>query len=302
MDDGGQAAARRSPPTERVVRILAHLAASPRRSYGLSELARALGLGKATCLAILNELTIAGFVVREPTAKTYSLGAEAVLLGYAAQDAAPALQAARAAADTLAAELGLGCTVSTVIDDVHVVLARSGPREDSDPTVRVGQRFPFAPPWGTANVAWDTDAAVAAWLAKAPVVPVEIDRDHLRDVVDDARRRGHLVEVATDAGRQLNAALAHLSDVEDRVVDLVLQVTSSLGYREYLLEDVVADHTYDVTMLGAPTYDRAGRQELLVALFGFRHLRGDELRGFLDRLREAAATVTRTVGGRDPWS
>jgi DNA-binding IclR family transcriptional regulator len=302
VDERGQAGGRRSPPTERVVRVLAHLAASPRRSYGLSELARGLELGKATCLAILNELTVARFVVRDPTTKTYSLGPEAVLLGYAAQDATPALQAAREAADGLAAELGLGCTVSAVIDDVHVVLARSGPREESDPTVRVGQRFPFAPPWGTANVAWDTDAAIEAWLAKAPVVPIDVDRAHLRAVVDDARRRGRLVEVATDVGRQLNATLAHLSDIDDHVVDLVLQVTSSLGYREYLLEDVDDRHVYDVTMLGAPTYDRAGRQELLVALFGFRHLVGTDLRRLLDRLVAATAAVTAAVGGRDPWS
>ncbi|MCU1487032.1 MAG: hypothetical protein JWN67_3778 [Actinomycetia bacterium] len=283
------------------MRVLAHLAASPRRAYGLSELARALDLGKATCLAILNELTLARFVVRDPATKAYSLGPEAVLLGYAAQDATPALQAAREAADGLAAELGLGCTVSAVIDDVHVVLARSGPREESDPTVRVGQRFPFAPPWGTANVAWDTEAAVEAWLAKAPVVPIDVDRDHLHTVVDDARRRGRLVEVATDVGRQLNATLAHLSDVDDHVVDLVLQVTSSLGYREYLLEDVDDDRVYDVTMLGAPTYDRAGRQELLIALFGFRHLAGTDLRRLLDRLVAATTAVTAAVGGRDPW-
>ncbi|MCU1375183.1 MAG: hypothetical protein JWO68_2469, partial [Actinomycetia bacterium] len=244
----------------------------------------------------------ARLVARDPATKAYSLGPELVMLGFAAQDGFTALQVARRHADRLAVELELSCTVSAVVDDVHVVLARSGPREVSDPTVRIGQRFPFAPPWGTANVAWDTDEVVDAWLAKDPVVPGELDLTHLGQIVAAARHHGFLVEVASEVGLRLNASLAHLTEGNDHVVDLVVQATSSLGYRHYLTDGLDDDATYDVAMIGAPTFDADGRQELLVALFGFRHLGGRELRAKVDRLVAATAEITDAVGGTDPWA
>ncbi|MER6876854.1 helix-turn-helix domain-containing protein, partial [Amycolatopsis sp. NPDC000673] len=46
------AVTRRSPPTERVVRLLDYFAARPGQRFGLSALARELGLSKPTCLGI----------------------------------------------------------------------------------------------------------------------------------------------------------------------------------------------------------------------------------------------------------
>ncbi len=59
-------AARRSPPTERVVQVLDYLVARPGLRFGLSELARELELSKPTCLGILTALTDAGYLIRDP--------------------------------------------------------------------------------------------------------------------------------------------------------------------------------------------------------------------------------------------
>lgn len=293
---------RRSPPTERVVAVLGLFAAHPRASFGLSEVARRLDIGKATCLAILNELVAARYLVRDEASREHALGPAALDLGFAAQEGYTALRAAEDRLEALADDLGVAATASAVIDDAHVVLGRAGPHVDSDPTVRVGQHFPFAPPWGTANVAWEPDEQVEAWLAKEPLVPVEIDRDHLRQVIAAARRRGHLVELTTDLGLRVNATLARYADAPAPAVDLIVKVATSLGYRDYLLDDLDDDRCYDVAMLAAPTFDRAGRQELLLALFGFPpQLPGRELRRHVEAVCAAARGITAEVGGRDPW-
>lgn len=293
---------RRSPPTERVVRILTLFAQHPQEPFGLSEVARRLDIGKATCLAILNELVEARFLVRDAETREHALGPAALTLGLAAQEGFTTLRAAKAHLEQLSAHLDLACTASALSDDAHVVLARSGPQVDDDPTVRVGQRFPFAPPWGTANVAWDPDDAVEAWLAKPPIVPVAIDREHHLHVVADARRRGYLVEESTDLGLRVNATLAHYADAPDPAVDLIMQVASSLGYRHYLLDDISDDRVYDITMVAAPTFDAAGRQELLIALYGFpRQLAGRDLRDHVETLLATTRAITDEVGGHDPW-
>ena len=58
-------ARRTSPPTERVVAVLDFLAQHPHDRFGLSELARQLGLSKPTCLGVVSTLTDSGYLVRD---------------------------------------------------------------------------------------------------------------------------------------------------------------------------------------------------------------------------------------------
>src|SRR5207248_704067 len=72
---------RPAPGAERVVAVLNFLTAHPDESFTLSELARRLGLNKATCHALLMTLTEAGYVLRHPTRMTYMLGPALVAAG-----------------------------------------------------------------------------------------------------------------------------------------------------------------------------------------------------------------------------
>jgi len=69
-----------------VVRILDFLAGRPEERFGLSDLARRLGLSKPTCLGIVTSLTDAGYLVRDPGDKTYRLGPSLITLGHKAQE------------------------------------------------------------------------------------------------------------------------------------------------------------------------------------------------------------------------
>lgn len=292
---------RRSPPTDRVVRVLRVLADQPGESLGLSEIARRTDMVKATCLAVANELVRAGYLAFDAGTKRYGLGPELIALGFAAQQGYTALRAARARIDDLASALGFSCTVSAIVDGAHVVLAKSGTPDPADPTARVGQRFPVAPPWGTANLAWASDDVVEEWLQMQPIVQIDVDRDSLWRVIRAARRDGAIVELATELGARLSNTLAQLGDGEDRMRDMILRVTSSLGYREYLVDQVNPRKSYRISMIGAPTFDREGRQELLIALFGYRQVKGDELQHLMTELQRSADDITDEVGGHDPW-
>src|SRR6185503_19690191 len=152
-----ESAGRASPPTERVVRILDFLAGRPEERFGLSDLARRLGLSKPTCLGIVTSLTDAGYLVRDPGDKTYRLGPSLITLGHKAQESMRVSPAAREELRRLSARFG-------------VTAALSG--------VEVGQSYPFAPPVGLMFVLWD-DEAERDWLAKEPTIPLRTNTDRL---------------------------------------------------------------------------------------------------------------------------
>ena len=83
-----ESSGRASPPTERVVAILDFLARHPHDRFGVSELARRLGLSKPTCLGIVTTLTESDYLVRDSQDKTYRLGPALISLGHTAQEVA----------------------------------------------------------------------------------------------------------------------------------------------------------------------------------------------------------------------
>ena len=60
-----ESSGRASPPTGRVVAVLDFLARHPHDRFGVSELARRLGLSKPTCLGIVTTLTDSDYLVRD---------------------------------------------------------------------------------------------------------------------------------------------------------------------------------------------------------------------------------------------
>ncbi|PRC56814.1 ArsR family transcriptional regulator, partial [Mycobacterium sp. ITM-2017-0098] len=82
-------------PTDRVVGILDFLAGRPDERFGVSELARRVGLSKPTCLGIVTSPTDAGYLVRDTADKTYRLGPSLITLGHKAQESMRVSPAAR---------------------------------------------------------------------------------------------------------------------------------------------------------------------------------------------------------------
>ena len=168
-----QSSGRASPPTERVVAVLDFLARHPHDRFGVSELARRVGLSKPTCLGIVTTLTDSDYLVRDSKDKTYRLGPALISLGHTAQESLRVDPAARAELRRLSTISGTTAALSAVIDDRITVLELVGP-PGADVGVRVGQSYPFAPPVGLMFVLWD-DVALRDWLAKEPTIPLRTD-------------------------------------------------------------------------------------------------------------------------------
>lgn len=294
---------RRSPPTERVMQVLDHLVARPDRRFGLSELARALGVSKPTCLGILTALVGGGYLTRDPEAR-YGLGPALIAAGRAAQRGLAVGSVVRPHLDGLADRFGAVCTASAVVGDQVMILEVAAPQgaEAGRTAARVGQVYPFAPPVGLMYVLWSHDDEFARWLRREPAFPVVLDRDLLRSVVDDCRATGYLVERLTPTGRRLFSLMAGVAgrDLPDELRELVGEMVSSLGERVYLGRETSAEVEYPVSLIAAPCYDADGRQSLVLTLDVGGSITGAEIERRGRALVSVADTVTAEVGGRPP--
>jgi DNA-binding IclR family transcriptional regulator len=305
---------RTSPPTDRVVAVLDFLAQHPHERFGLSELARRLGLSKPTCLGIVGALAEADYLVRDVNDKTYRLGPALITLGHTAQESMRVDPAARDELRVLSSEFGTTAALSAVIDDRITLLelvdppgadvakggARSGAPRGS---VRVGQSYPFAPPVGLMFVLWD-DEALHAWLDKEPTIPLRTDSERVSQVIAECRTAGHLVERLTPAGRRLYALMAGMSStLPDELRALLGELVADLGERVYLRSEMAGlrrNDRSDVSVISAPVFDHHRRQAMVVSLQIGRALTEAEISKRARGVMAAADVLTNRLGGVKP--
>ncbi len=305
---------RSSPPTERVVSILDFLAQHPHDRFGLSALARRLGLSKPTCLGILTTLTESDYLIRDAGDKTYRLGPRLISLGHTAQESMRVNPAAREELRRLSANYDTTAALSAVIDDritllelvgppsvdVGVTEGRSGTTGES---VRVGQSYPFAPPVGLMFVLWD-DEALREWLAKEPTIPLRTDSERLDRVVAECRAEGYLVERLTPGGRRLYAMMAGMSSTLPQELRALLgELISDVGERVYLSSERNTDGQRrgalsDISVISAPVFDHHRRQAMVVSLQIGRALTDAEIAKRARGLLITSRALTAQLGGR----
>jgi DNA-binding IclR family transcriptional regulator len=92
--------------------------------------------------------------------------------------------------ERMSQELGLTCHASVAQEDEMVVIARSGPMEPFGRRVRVGERYPLMPPFGTAYLAWSEPGSIEAYLARSDPPLSPDDRQRCRHALDTVRQRG----------------------------------------------------------------------------------------------------------------
>ncbi|MEN4477270.1 IclR family transcriptional regulator [Mycolicibacterium cosmeticum] len=303
-------AGRASPPTARVVAILEFLARHPHDRFGLSELARRVGLSKPTCLGIVTTLADAGYLVREATEKTYRLGPALIALGHTAQESMRVSPAARTELGRLSEAFAGTAALSGVVDDRITLLELVAPA-GTPPAVRVGQSYPFAPPVGLMFVLWD-ERAVREWLAKEPTIPLRTDSERLERVIAECRSTGYLVERLTPGGRRLYALMAGMSNtLPDELRALLGELVSDIGERVYLPSDEPlarradsseADpHTrHDISVIAAPVFDHHRRQVMVVSLQVGHALTDREITQRARAVMATAGTLTAQLGGTAP--
>ncbi|MCR8693898.1 helix-turn-helix domain-containing protein [Rhodococcus pyridinivorans] len=297
----GAGAARRSPPTERVVQVLDHLVARPGVRFGLSELARELDLSKPTCLGILTVLADAGYLIRDPVDKTYGLGPALIVAGRAAQRGFASGPVAHRHLAALAEEFGVMCSASAVVGDRIAVLDVVG-GYGTAAAARVGEVYPFAPPVGLMYVLWDTDERIEQWLRREPTLPVTVDRDDLWRIVTECRRTGYLAESLTPGGRRLYALMAGVvsHDLAPEMREMLAELVASPGERVLLPDAFAAGEERAVNLVAAPAYDPDGHQSLVLTLHLEREVDAAGIERCGAALVAVADAITADLGGRRP--
>jgi DNA-binding IclR family transcriptional regulator len=292
---------RASPPTGRVVAVLDFLAEHPHDRFGLSELARRLGLSKPTCLGIVTTLTESRYLVRDGLDKTYRLGPKLISLGHTAQESMRVNPAAREELRRLSTTYDTTAALSAVIDDRITLLELFGP-PGADVGVRVGQSYPFAPPVGLMFVLWD-DEALRTWLAKEPTIPLRTDTERLQRVIAECRTAGYLVERLTPGGRRLYALMAGISTTLPQELQALLgEMVSDVGERVYLRSERNTDGRRrsartDISVISAPVFDHHRRQVMVVSLQIGRGLTDTEINRLARGLLTTAEILTRRLSG-----
>ncbi len=291
---------RPSPQTDRIVTVINLLAAHPDEGFTLSEIARRLGVGKATCSPMLVALTSAGFLVRHPTRKAYRLGPALITAGQAAAAGFPALEIARPVLVDLSNELGVvAMAVARAGDQLQLVDLAWDHRRHA-PTLRVGQELPFRAPWGSVFVAATAPhAEIEGWLARAGITGA--DADAYRDALAHTAARGYAVELQASSSGQVRAlaeALATAVSERDRE-QLVDRLLAEVTDREQpLLGAVAGDRTYTVGAIDAAVVDADGEPILALSASAFgAPLARDQIEHVGGIVRAAAAAVSGSLRG-----
>ena len=289
-----------SAPTARVVQVLESLRGRAGHGLRYAELAEHAGVSQATCHAILTTLADAGYVVRDPSSRSYTLGPALVGLGEVASRSFPEVALARPELDALADRTGHGWSAGRVVGDTIAIVAVGDGVPEGDP-IRPGASLPFGPPFGAIHVAWSPSADIDAWVDRAPDGTFA-DAD-LRAVVADHRRVRFAVAPFTPASAQLRGLLGELTtdgvaaDVRARTIELLAAI-DRLDLRP---DEYAGRGPLSVNTVTAPVFDTRGAVSFAVALhvadpaIDARHLRT-----LAAELVRTADRITTATGGCIP--
>jgi DNA-binding IclR family transcriptional regulator len=291
-----------APAVVRACEVLHHLAGHPSESFTVSELARALGLPRATCDTVLMGLAEGGLVTRRADDLRYELGLSCIALGDAARIANSILRAAATEAEQLARALVACAAVSTRHGDGSSVAEVFDFGPTFGPRAHVGQSIPHSPPFGAVYVAWDP-ADAEQWIARAGSLLDDDERARFLHALAEVRQRGFSVTISSRRRPELEAVISKLAVQPDeqqaqRARD---ELMAGFAHSEYLATEVEDDTTLRVSHMAAPVFDRQGRAVASILLLGPDYeIDAAELRARGDALIRAAARATQHAGGRPP--
>jgi DNA-binding IclR family transcriptional regulator len=284
----------------RAVRVIDFLSVHPGQPFSLKEIARAIGVSGASTLSVLAALTEAGYLVRHPTHKTYTLGAALVAAGQAALVRHPAVGAAREELALLANELEVQCLASVLIGDELVVVVTEGRARRPAAWARVGARVPFSAPIGAPFAAWGDDALRARWIRHGRASLVADDRSaRLEHALAEMRERGYDVGRESETREHLWRALWALVDdpVNPEVraeVDRVLDEMSD----GFVVVNLDPREVIDVSNVTVPVFSPTGEVIMMLTSTGFpAPLAGTAVTEVGARLRASADVITRRAFG-----
>ncbi len=292
-----------SNPTIRAVKILNFLSANPLESFGLSELARRLGMNKATCLSVGRTLVAYGYLVQNEETKTYGLGPALAAVGNAANERFPVMEHANAILKKLSREAGCGAMATVLVGDQQLVIGRHGIPDPLNSISRIGLTVPLMPPFGACFVAWSSPAELGRWLEMVDTPKAADDSNAHRELVSSIRSRGFEIYRDSKLSRRLQNALNNSGrDPESEVIKNEINNTMQvLSDSDYFVREINDETVYPVMGISSPVLNAEGRTEIVLGIHGFRwELTGREIKAKADCLMSAVKETTEAIGGYLP--
>jgi DNA-binding IclR family transcriptional regulator len=282
--------------------LLEHFTRHPTQRFTVSELARQVGVPRATCDTLLRGLSQRGFVRRDVTLR-YELGPACIVVGDAARVANPTLRAAAHHAEALARAQSSVTAVSIRVRDG----TRVSDVFDFGPPLgfraRVGEAIQLVPPFGASFVAWDDEEGIQTWLDRAdsPLAPREVA--HYRAALDAIRRRGFSVTLVTARQPNLIDALERVAgdrggDDAHRARD---EAARDMIHSEYLAAEIESDEMVRLAQVSAPVFQADGSVGATIMSLGPTHeVTTGEIAGRGKQVADAAAAATAEIHGAGP--
>ncbi|WAJ45624.1 MarR family transcriptional regulator [Mycobacterium sp. Aquia_216] len=212
----------KSPPTARVMDVLATLADSPSGRTS-AELAKTCGISTSTCALVLAELERRSWVTRRGD-RRFCLGSGLFGLVHGLRTQFPLLDRGRDALTFLHDTLGGGCSMSKIGNRHLTTVDAVGHGTDGEHAV--GQRFPIDPPFGLVAMAWRDDDNVAAWLQRVMPRLTRTEIVQHQRVLADIRARGYGAWRFDDTHQSLHNRLAGVLASLEPTAQVTRQLTT----------------------------------------------------------------------------
>lgn len=186
------------PAVDQSVRLLFALANTVGGKASLTHLTTVVGISKSKGLAILNTLRNAGLVDRDDRSKNYSLGPNLLLLSRALLNNTDLSRAATPFLEELASRTGCSVHIGVVAGETLFVVARRHAPGGGYIPIDVGHRYPLT--WGAHGRAYlatllpedlERRLSQSSILRAGETDRDGIDRDTLREQVEESRRLGY---------------------------------------------------------------------------------------------------------------
>jgi DNA-binding IclR family transcriptional regulator len=280
-----------SPSVLRSTRLLAELAARPAEDFTLSQLARRLDIGRASCQTLLLALVEAGLVTRR-TNRTYHLGPGLINLGEAARLSLRLPESIATELDALTAEFAVTSLCGKSSGSEIVVVSVNEVHDPFGFTIPLGQRMPLRAPFGCVYVAWEAETEIDLWLDRSEPSLSAKERAQARKSLERVRRRGHSITVRRP-GLPPEQRTTRDSTRKSPLIVTEPKV-SSMEFPDH------ADETSEWTIMGvgAPVFDQDDRMLCAVAITGLpTPRRPAEIDRIAQRVQIIADSLTTQIRG-----
>ncbi|MFL6022031.1 MAG: helix-turn-helix domain-containing protein [Marmoricola sp.] len=284
-----------SPPTARVLDVLELLALEG--EWRFTDIVRELDLTQATAHAILGTLGERGWVTRDPSAKTFVLGAAATAFADVLVGAKPLLHQARAAALGLLEETGYPSSVIVRAGSTLEITVFETRRPSGLPTEARGATFPFAAPFGGGFAAWESEGARVAWVERSVAGDADLG-SRLLAMLDRSRDRGYELDWSSPALARLAQLAGSLRDDEDEspaikrvIADLLVE--TAIAH----VEDAGGPSDRAVTTLAAPVFGADGQVVLNLCVHPGRSFTSRQLEKLGRLVARTALSISQNAPG-----